>query len=735
MKNTKSSCRILVFVLACAIITGATASCAKKEPDMINSNITTTSSASETAAAVLTQKLPELSSKVILGVEADAEAYGVDMSDFEDDGYIIKSQDDSVLLFGKTETGLTTATNKFANQYKAGKVEDVAFHEGYRIEKFDIFGVDISQYVIEYPENSNDNMRFAVAELKQLVKKATGVELASSVGDSGADHVIEFRFSDDETLRDDGYRYYDDNGTLVLEGAVKRGCMNAVYRFLQNECGWDQLISGESVLQESDYINIPAGIDKTETPAFDQLNIHNQIWEKFKTDRVEIGATSVQNSYGPITYACHGILRFLDSGDGWQDQPCYTSEDTYELIYERVENYIKGEIDKGRKPGVDLFEIDIAQTDSSVYCTCADCMKVFLEEGSAHSGAVVRFANRLSEELNEKYPGIVYKIFAYAQSNKPCKTVPNDLVYITYCFDGNCANHPLDGTECHGGLTGYGRSSEDYAEWFEGWTELTDNLYVWFYALDTNFHDYTVIDTIYRDFPYLAKHGVKGIMYQSTNHGLGMKRIDHQLVYELNWNIDMTEEEYYDLYYKLLEKEYGAGWEYVRDYINGVSEAQDHAGCWHCWGWNIPNLKTNAYYDTIYYGENYDYFVELMDRAIDMAESPDNIKRCEMQMISTLYKGCYSLYFKAYDTDDSELMNKLSERYDRAMSLMRKYGFNLNEEVGKYTTVDGSICYFHYNSIHDAAWLDWYEEWDNLCPGHTKPVPAEYEESVTTAKK
>ncbi|MBR4881611.1 MAG: DUF4838 domain-containing protein, partial [Clostridia bacterium] len=554
--------RITSFMLtAVLVLSSMLSSCSVPEENKtVNSNITATSSSANEAKGILEEKLPGLDRKVVLGTEETASSYGVDLSDFESDGYIIKSQDDSVLLFGKTADGLFTAANQFVNQYNADAIEDVSYHEGYRIEKLEIFGTDISEYVIEYPADANENMKFAVSELIQLVKKATGVELQSSVGDSGAEHVIEFRFSDDESLKNDGYRYYEESGTLVLEGAVKRGCMYAVYRFLQNECGWDQLIGGESFLQEADYINIPTGIDKTETPAFEYLYIHNQIWEKFKTDRTEIANGDVRNSYGAPANACHGILNFLDSKDGWQNQPCFTSEDTYEMIYERVEDYIQKQIAAGRTPGVDLIEIDIAQTDSSAYCTCPDCIKVYKEEGNAHAGAVVRFANRLSEELNEKYPGIIYKIFAYADSNKPPKvSVPNEHVYVTYCFDGNCANHTLDGKQCNGGLTGYGRSSEDYAEWFEGWTDITDNIYVWFYALDTNFHDYTVIDTIYDDFRYLAENRVKGIFYQSTNHGLGMKRIDHQLVYELNWNINMTEEEYYELYYKLLEKEFGPG--------------------------------------------------------------------------------------------------------------------------------------------------------------------------------
>ncbi|MBQ7827331.1 MAG: hypothetical protein IJ386_03610, partial [Clostridia bacterium] len=237
--------RITSLVLTAALAVSLFSGCSAKEEDMIGNNITVTSSAASAAAETLSAKLPDLATEVVLGIDADAKAYGVDLSDFESDGYIIKAQEDSVLLFGKTEEGLTTATNKFVNQYKSGAIEDVSFHEGYRIEKLEIFGVDISEYVIEYPSDKNENMLFAVSELVQLVKKATGVELTSHEGDSGAKHVIEFRFSEDEALRNDGYHYYDDNGTLVLEGAVRRGCMNAVYRFLENECGWDQLIGGD----------------------------------------------------------------------------------------------------------------------------------------------------------------------------------------------------------------------------------------------------------------------------------------------------------------------------------------------------------------------------------------------------------------------------------------------------------------------------------------------------------
>lgn len=96
--------------------------------------------------------------------------------------------------------------------------------------------MDISEYVIEYSADANENMKFAVSELQRLIKKGCGAELDAFEGTTDAEHKIIFRHTSDETLRDDGYRYFEEDGALVIEGAVARGCMYGVYRFLEVEC-------------------------------------------------------------------------------------------------------------------------------------------------------------------------------------------------------------------------------------------------------------------------------------------------------------------------------------------------------------------------------------------------------------------------------------------------------------------------------------------------------------------
>jgi len=716
MSLSKPLSRLLCAALALCTLGGAAVSC--KTAETVPSSSVTASDA-KTPAELISGRIPCLDRQVIAGDETDAASYGIDMTNFEDDGYVIKNVADTVFIFGKTDAALTAAANKFVNMYNAGAVEDVIYHEGYRIERLEIFGTDISEYVIEYPaeDNSYSHIAYAVSELVRLVKQATGVTLTTHVGDSGAEHVIEFRQVNDDALRFDGFRYFDENGTLVFEGSSSRyGCLTAVYRFLQNECGWDELIAGESLLNESDYINIPTGINKTEVPAFDHY-AGIQIRESLKNDQ------RLYSGYGIISHACHGIqtYNFFMMNDPLE-MPCFTDEELYEICAYNVEKYIEA-----RYGNPSFLAVDLATPDSNAFCLCENCLEIFMEEGKTHSAAIVLFANRISEEMNEKYPGLLYQIFAYNDTNKPPKTVrPNDMVHITYCFDIICNNHPLDGSGCEGRENYFGRKNSDFAEWFEEWSRITKNIYVWYYSLDTNFHDFTVIDTIYKDFTYLAKHGVTGIAFQSTECGLGMKRIHRQLTYNLNWDIDMTEEEYYALYERLLEKEYGPGWRLIAEYERIMQESQDRLGCFTGWGWSNPVHMNNKIYDTFYYSTEYDYIVEILDRAIAMAETPSHIRRCEMLMISALYKGCYSEYFIAYENEDTDRIAVLSERYDRAMELMRKYGFDLSGETGKYITVDLKVCEFRHASIEDAAWIDWYVKWDELCPGHEKPEPEEY---------
>ena len=341
-------------------------------------------------------------------------------------------------------------------------------------------------------------------------------------------------------------------------------------------------------------------------------------------------------------------------------------------------------------------------------------MKVFSVEGS-NSGAVVRFANRISEELNEDYPGLYYQIFAYAGSNvAPLKTKPNEFVHITFCSDMNCSNHVFDGSECNGRSTFNMRNNKNYAAWLESWCKVSDNVYVWFYALDSVLQQYTTIDNMYRDFRYFRDLGINGMFWMCEFYGLGIQRVQHQLLAEFQWNMDISEADFEYLLCDILKREFGSGWSSVREYIRMWDESQKRIKCWHCWGgWDYP---WDTRYDGNYYDDHFETMVSLLEDAVTRADSKEQQGRAETFTCHMYYEGCYSLYYKAEAAGDTALMKTLSDRYDLMMERLYKNGFDPCG-IG-IRTVDGN--HHRYDrTIQEAAVNGWIGNKENVLKGIT----------------
>lgn len=683
--------KTLCILLALLTVTSLLASCAAVVTPSASSRVTVTSSDAADYASWLEKRVGDKLPATVIGIGSD-EKYGVDMTGFENDGYIIRAKDGEVLVFAASAAGLDLAVRKLAKTIERSPNSapslDVTYHEGTRIGRLTIAGNDISQFTISLPEDANENMKFAASELVRLIEKATGVTLPVVTG-AAAGRVIRFDYSYDEALSYDGYEYEVKDGSLFIRGAVKRGAMNAVWRFLENELDWRGLIYGEAVLTPADSVDIPEGTLKSETPAFQYLNMYRMYWGRYNNDRGT--PNNVQNSYGTIEVAMHGMQsnRFA-SVDFGKEQICYTSDQRYDEVYYNVRDFIDNKLNSGFTVGLDFCEVDIAQGDNSGYCRCRECMRVFVEEGG-NCGAVVRFANRLSEEINESYgfeTPLYFKIFAYAGSNEPPrKTVPNQYLYITFCTDMNCSNHPYDGSGCGRGVSHNGRTNSVYADWIRGWCALTKNIYVWFYALDTALAQYTVTDNIYSDFKFFSDLGVKGIFWQCQFDGLGIQRVEHQLMAELNWNRDMTEEEYEELLMDILHREYGDGAAFIREYLDIWNAGQDAMDCWDCWGWNCHMFWSDRRFNEYSVAAHFDECYALFEQAIASADSRDQEIRLKQLSCHMIYEGCYSAYRLALESNDEARQKELSDRYDVMVARLKECGFNIHAIM----TVDGYL--------------------------------------------
>ena len=675
--------KTLSLILAAIFAASALASCASAPTDTLltshSSLLTSTSSANYADREWLESRLGEVTDGVTVGT---AESLGIDMTGFEDDGYFIRTAGDETVVCGKTADGLDRAVRAYAKAYESGEVPDTTYHEGWRIKDLRIAGNPIADYTIVIPEDHHPNIDFAARELARLIEKATGVSLPTEVGTASGRRIV-LSVSDDDALEEDGYVYEVKGGDLVISGAYERGCSNAVWRFLEKELDWTNLTYGDSCLTPADLVDVPEGTYRTETPAFIYLNMYRHFWGKYENERSAM--TDAEQTTTVLGVCCHGMQSFGFAGEDYdiaREQMCYTSDVQYETFLENVTAYVEYQLAAGRVIGKDFLAVDIAQGDNVNFCTCPDCRKLVQKEGS-QAGPVVYNANRLCEDLAGDYPGLLVQIFAYTDTKIPPKNlIPHENVRITFCYDSNCSNDPVDGSGCGGNLLmKIGRSdakrenNASIAEYFEGWAAITDHITVWFYALDQKYLQYSTINNMYSDFRYFYDHNVDGIFWQCQFDGLGIQRVQHQLLNEYNRNIHMTEAEFEETLCRILEKEYGEGWENIRDYIRMWEAGQDLVPCWHCWG-GFENYAWDSRFSVDFVERNFDSEYWLFEDALSLADSRAVEERLENLSCSMIYTGIYSSYYRAEARGDTDRIKTLTDRYDLMIERLYKNGFD-----------------------------------------------------------
>ena len=297
-------------------------------------------------------------------------------------------------------------------------------------------------------------------------------------------------------------------------------------------------------------------------------------------------------------------------------------------------------------------------------------------------------------------------MFAYHGSNKPSKTAPNDDVFVTFCLDGSCSRHLLDGSQCQGmsfdmaGAWGpdVRLNNKDFIEWIRGWGKLTDNLYVWYYGLDNNLYTYNIIDILYDDLKLLSELNVAQVHMESETYGLGFSFMFNELGMRYTLHPDMTREDFCDAYCEVLELTYGDGWRNVYEAIAFMDECELRVdACRNCWGFSLYCQYENMDYP--YYLTRWDEMCELFDVAIADANTPWQVRMCELMSTHFIYSGIYAAYFPAYEADDADMMSKLEERWATMCARLKKNDIKESDNTSAPFDPDGDLDEF--------AWEKW----------------------------
>jgi len=426
----------------------------------------------------------------------------------------------------------------------------------------------------------------AADKLQGFLKEISGVELP--IGGAPAKKIT---IGIDGALAPEGFTIRTRGADIAITGGGPRGVLYGVYDFLEKFLGCRWYNKENRYIPTLATVAVPAAIDVKKSPAFEYrapttvnrgydidsalANRVNAGWAVWDLNTPEYGGHSgyvVDHSGEKImpgsTFETHPEYFALgEDGQriGGYSNPCFSNPDVFALYKE----YILAEL--AENP--DLECICVALNDSSAVCQCADCKQAYWEECGVPvdsvsencSGSHFRFLNRLCEAVTPLYPGVKISTFAYGVTQQPPKTKLHPSAVIYFCPIGMCYAHRAG--ECTQEETRV-TFDRDYKTWLE----KCGNIAVFDYPL--NYNHWGVANPLWGTIQsYLQMYhndgGVGLINCSSATDDIGFYAMTGYLYARLLWNPDADME---DLYNDFLPYYYGAGWQYIREYIRITSE-------------------------------------------------------------------------------------------------------------------------------------------------------------------
>jgi hypothetical protein len=465
-----------------------------------------------------------------------------------------------------------------------------------------ICGNDISKYAIVLPENETPTELTAAEELRSHILEAAGVSLPVARGTEEYGILIGNAVSFDRSgIKYDGYVIATDDKNLYLYGAIDRGTLYAVYRFLEKHIGFRKYEPGVGRLLPGD-VSVPAGLWDASNPVFEWRTTN---WASHTRDMAFAAWEAINPAefpeverYGGAPKSigfCHTMESLCDPKlyfnehpeyyslyDGvripagnYFDRPCgqlcLTNPDVLKIVIENVKRKL------AENPGARIVEV--SQNDNDRYCHCEKCAAVDAEEGSP-SGLMLRFVNAVADAVAEEYPDVLIRTFAYQYTRKPPKlTRPRKNVIIRYCTIEACFRHPLADGACERNA---GRFAAELAEW----SKICDKMSVWDYTRNFScylapFPNFKVLRENARLF---AENKVLHLFEQDTedrSYTGDLGSLKAYLLARLMWNPYMSEQEYQAHIDDFLEGYYGPGWKNIREYMRLLHDStrDRHIGC------------------------------------------------------------------------------------------------------------------------------------------------------------
>lgn len=413
-----------------------------------------------------------------------------------------------------------------------------------------------TDYVIVLSSKASPSEKFAAEELADHVRQISGATLPvkTSDGDLPKRAVVLGNSPavaglgvtvDLESLGTDGYVIRTVGDRLVIVGGAKRGTLYGVYTLLES-LGVRWWYPGETFIPKMKTVTVP-DTNLREVPKLEYRdmmfneNYSGSLWmarNKLNGMAWEDTPEKLGGRYKFVGNLVHSYNRLLEKsgheitddmkalhkGKRTSAQPCLSSEKTLAAMVDGVL--------KAFEETPDARFVVVGQMDNGNYCQCPKCAAIDEKEGS-HAGQVIRFANRVAEEVAKRRPGSAICTAAYEWSRKPPKNLkPRDNVYITLCSIECDFAHPL--------VDGSNPENKAFKDDIVGWGKIAKKIFIWHYVGNRNHYlmPNAEITTLVPNMKFFADHGAAGVFNQGTHRGTAtdMTMLKQWVLARAMWN-------------------------------------------------------------------------------------------------------------------------------------------------------------------------------------------------------
>jgi hypothetical protein len=443
--------------------------------------------------------------------------------------------------------------------------------------------------------NATECERYAADEAALFLGRMLGTNMGVSTEQKG-DTGWTIRLKADEAMGPDSYRIQMKSAKreLWITGGQPRGVLMGVYGLLADSLGCRWYTPDIDYIPAVTRLQLPSRLDVKMTP---RLEYRGTDWaEAGNPDWAARNRVNALSGLGPkhgggisFTPFVHTFNSIIGPGE-FTEHPEYFSmiggvrTANAQLCLSNT-NVLNRAIAAARQwaainGGSNI--LSVSANDCEGGCECPECKAIYDEEGG-HSGALIRFVNKIGEAIEGEFPHATVETLAYLHTRKPpAKTKPRRNVIVRLCSIECCFAHPLE--------TCTEKCNQTFISDLRGWNKMTDRLYIWDYTTDFSHYlmPFPNLDSLDDNMRTFVNNGVKGMFEEGPYiPDCELAELRTWLIVQLMWNPELDSQ---TLQREFVAGVYGPCAKVVQEFLDLLRESHQKAGD-HVWTFAMPGGK------------------------------------------------------------------------------------------------------------------------------------------------